>query len=64
MNKKMTQRQIEKLAFEIRNFLLERGLWVDTAIYFNGKAISTSDGNGHYAYNDPAKLIILENGEE
>ena len=61
MHRKMTERQIEKLAYEIRNFLLKRGMWIDTTIYFNGKAISTSDGNGHYAYNDPTKLFVLEN---
>ena len=59
MHKKMTERQIEKLAYEIRNFLLERELWIDTTIYFNGKAISTDDRDGHYAYNDPAKVFVL-----
>lgn len=60
MSKKMTERQIEKLAMEIRNFLLDRGMWIDTTIYFHGKAISTDDRDGHYAYNDPAKLFVLE----
>lgn len=61
MSKKMTERQIEKLAMEIRNFLLEHGMWIDTTIYFNGKAISTDDRDGNYAYNDPTKLLVLEN---
>lgn len=61
MKKKMTERQIEKLAYEIRNFLLRHNIWIDTTIYFNGKAISTSDGDGNYAYNDPTKLFVLEN---
>lgn len=34
---KLTQKQIEKLAVEIRTFLLEHDMWVDTQIYFNGK---------------------------
>mgnify|MGYP007061822472 CR=1 FL=1 len=61
MRKKMTERQIEKLAYEIRNFLLKHDLWMDVTIYFNGKAISTDDRCGHYAYNDPTKLFVLEN---
>mgnify|MGYP004558217129 FL=1 len=61
MAKKMTEREIEKLAYEIRNFLLRKKLWMDVTIYFNGKAISTDDRDGHHAYNDPAKVFVLEN---
>lgn len=34
---KLTAEQIENLAKEIREFLLEHGLWQDVDIYFNGK---------------------------
>lgn len=61
MAKKLTKKQIESLAKEIRSFLLEHQLWIDTTIYFNGKAFSTDDRNKHYAYNDPDDLIVLEN---
>lgn len=47
----MTKKKIEKLAYEIRQFLLDRQLWVDVTIYFNGMALSTDDRNGHYGYN-------------
>ena len=57
---KMTKKKIEKLATEIRDFMLDRELWIDTRIYFNGKAFATDDGNGHYAYNDPNNLFVLE----
>ncbi len=60
MTKKLTKRQIEALAKEIRQFLLDHDLWVDVTIYFNGKAFSTSDGLGHYYYNYPEHLVVLE----
>ena len=60
MAKKLTKRQIEALAKEIRQFLLDHDLWVDVNIYFNGKAFSTDDRNGHYYYNDPEHLVVLE----
>jgi len=60
-NKKLTKPQIEKLAKEIRKWMLDNELWVDTRIYFNGKAFSTDDGHGQYAYNDPDRLFVLEN---
>jgi len=58
--KKLTKKQIEKMAYDIRKFLLEHSLWVDVTIYFNGKALSTDDRNGHYGYNDPDKVFLLE----
>ncbi len=60
MGKKLTSRQIEKLATEIRQLLLDNDLWVDVNIYFNGKAFSTDDRNCHYYYNDPEHLVVLE----
>ena len=62
MNTKIiTKAQIDKLAREIRQYLLDRKMWVDTIIYFNGKAFSTDDRHGRYYYNDPHNLIVLEN---
>ena len=31
----------EELAFKIRDLLLKHQMWIDTTIYYNGKAIST-----------------------
>lgn len=56
----MTKKNIEKLAMQIRNLCIKHEVWIDTIIYFNGKAISTDDGDGHYGYNDPAKLYVRE----
>lgn len=59
--KKPTKAQIENLANDIRDYLLLRGMWQDTFIYFNGKAFGTDDGHGHFYYNDPTHLVVLEN---
>lgn len=59
---KLTQKQIEKLAVEIRTFLLEHDMWVDTQIYFNGKCFDTHDKEtGEFYYNDPEHLVVKEN---
>lgn len=59
---KLTQKQIEKLAVEIRTFLLEHDMWVDTQIYFNGKCFDTHDKEtGEFYYNDPEHLVVREN---
>lgn len=57
---KLSKKQIEKLAFEIRDFLIQHSLWIDVTIYYNGKALSTHDGNGHFNYNQKDPVIILE----
>ena len=60
--KKMTNEQRnEMLAREIREWLLKNYMWQDVTIYFNGKAYSTDDGNGHHYTNDPEHLIELNN---
>lgn len=60
MTKKEARRN-EKLADEIRAWLLERELWQDVTIYFNGKAFSTSDMlQRRFAYNNPNDLIEYE----
>lgn len=61
MQKELTKEAIENLAKEIRQYLLDRDMWIDTRIYFNGKAFSTDDGQRHFFYNDPAHLVVLEN---
>lgn len=59
---KLTEKKIEKLAMEIRKFLLEHDMWIDTSIYFNGRCFSTYDSNlDRYFYNDPNNLIAREN---
>lgn len=42
----------EALAQEIYKFLLEHDMWIDVSIYYNGKRMSTSDGN-NFRYNGP-----------
>ena len=44
---KLTTEQIENLAKEIREFLLEHGLWQDVDIYFNRRTenIITTTGS-------------------
>ena len=59
MKKKLSSAQIRKMAEEIRKFFLDNDMWVDTRIYFNGKAFSTDDEYGYY-YNDPNHLVVLE----
>jgi len=60
MEKYLTKSKIEQLAKEIRSFLLDRDMWVDVTIYFNGRAFSTDDRQGNYYYNDPNHLVVLE----
>lgn len=50
----------EELAWKIREILLKHEAWIDTHIYFNGKCLSTDDGNHNYGYNDPSKVYLLE----
>lgn len=59
MERKLTPEQIEAMAIEVRELLLSKEIWIDTTIYFNGKAFATSDGN-NFAYNDRNNLIVLE----
>jgi hypothetical protein len=59
---RLTPEQIEQLAIEIREFLLEHGLWQDVDIYFNGKRFGTYDRtDGNYYYNDRNHLVVEEN---
>ncbi|HYE12153.1 MAG TPA: hypothetical protein VEF53_18430 [Patescibacteria group bacterium] len=58
--RKLNEYEIEALAIEVRQFLLDNSLWVDVAIYFNGKAFCTSDENGKCYCNDPNHLLVLE----
>lgn len=62
MAKRLTEERIEKMAVEIRAFLLEHGIWQDTDIYFNGKRFTTRDPETKkYYYNDPEKLFVEDN---
>jgi len=58
--RKLTKKEKEALAKEVRQFLIDNELWTDVRIYFNGKAFSTRDRNGNFFYNDPKNLIVLE----
>ena len=59
---RLTEQQIEELAVRIREFLLDNEMWVDVAIYFNGKCFSTYDReNGKFYYNDREHLVVQEN---
>ena len=57
---KPTKAATEKLAKELRQYLIDRGMWQDARIYFGGKAFSTDDNNGNRYYNDPEHLVVLE----
>lgn len=57
---KLTPGRIEELAYEIKEFLIKHEMWIDVRIYFNGKALSTDDGSGNYAYNDPKINYVIE----
>lgn len=56
MTKKEIEKRNENLANEIYNLLREYDIWVDTAIYYNGKCMSTQyrdeEGKEHFRYND------------
>lgn len=61
---KLTEDQIEKLAVEIREFLLEHGMWQDVDIYFNHKRFGCKDPEtGRYFYNDREHLFVEEDIE-
>lgn len=57
---RLTYEQIEQLALEIREFLLEQGMWIDTDIFFNGKKFSQKGLDGQYYYNDKEHLFCYE----
>lgn len=42
-NKPLTTKETENLATEIFNWLVDNELWIDVAIYFNGRRWSTHD---------------------
>lgn len=61
---RLAQVQIEKLAVEIREFLLEHDMWIDTSIYFNHKRFTQkSPVDGRYYYNDRDHLFVEEGVE-
>lgn len=59
---RLTEEQIEELAVEIREFLLQNEMWIDVSIYFNGKCFTTYDKeNKKFYYNDREHLVVEEN---
>lgn len=52
----LTPKQTEELATEIFNWLVDKNLWIDVCIYFNGKRWSTnshnSTGKTEFCYNE------------
>lgn len=53
---------MKKMAVEIRELLLDAGMWQDTEIYFNGKRFTSHDpADDKYYYNDREHLIVEEN---
>ncbi len=59
----LTEKQIDDLAVEIREFLLEHGMWQDVDIYFNHKRFGCKGPDGHYYYNDREHLFAEEDIE-
>ena len=58
---RLTPEQIEEIAKEIREYLLDNDMWQDVNIYFNGKRYTTRDPEtGEYYYNDREKLFEEE----
>ena len=58
---KLSEKEIEDLAVEIREFLLQHEMWQDTDIYFNGKRFGCRNPeDGHYYYNDREHLFVEE----
>lgn len=61
---KMPVEQIEKLAMELRKFLLHYGMWQDVDIYYDHKRISPWDKEtGEFHYNEEDYLKIEEGVE-
>lgn len=49
--------QIEQLAAEILDYLVENKMWVDVSIYFNGKVWSSyNPQTGEFHYNDKSNI--------
>lgn len=49
----MTAKKIENLAKDIHSFLVNREMWIDANIYFNGKCWSTSNElDTEFCYNE------------
>lgn len=62
MTKKLTIEQIEQLALEIVDFLIEYRLWVDVIICFNNSAYMTEDlETEQFYYNDREHLVRVNN---
>lgn len=52
-NEVLTVEQREQLATEVFNWLVDHEMWIDVAIYFNGKRWSTANKNHtEFCYNE------------
>lgn len=58
---RLTPELIEQLAVEIREFLLEHDMWIDTDIFFNGKLFTQQGPDRDFYYNDREHLFCYEN---
>lgn len=57
----MRAQEVEKIAVEILDFLVEHRMWVDVRIYFNGKVWSSYNKDTQtFHYNDKSKLYEEE----
>lgn len=59
---KLSERQIEELAVEVREFLLRCGMWHDVDIYFNDKRFSQTDPIDGKTYPNDREHLFVENG--
>ena len=54
----MSKRRNEALAQDILSLLQKNEMWIDTRIFFNGKAFATDNGAKEYRYN--GEPFVLE----
>lgn len=62
----LTEENIEKMAEEVYNFLVENSLWYDTSILFNGKKMSAAGNGKDYSIEedvDPNSILEHCNDE-
>jgi len=58
---KLKKKEIENMAVEIREFLIEHEMWQDTHIFFNDKMFGQHDPtDDKYYYNDRDHLVVEE----
>lgn len=50
----------EKCASEIIDYLIDKGMWVDTFVYANGKCWGCRDSKGKYHYDNDWDCVFVE----